>query len=154
MARTDSCALGLESRMWRRWTPGEDASGGKAVSCDKPQLPAEALAAPTGPGNLTSCAAEWTWSGAAGHYNVVVQYFAPSGGGAGLGLLINYQAIDTWFARADLPSTVPNGDNSTRHTTSNVNLKPGDVLSVRGVPGGSNHAALDYIEVTPTQPAQ
>jgi len=135
-------------------TPWEDASGGKAVSCDKPQLPAEALAAPTGPGNLTSCAAEWTWSGAAGHYNVVVQYFAPSGGGAGLGLLINYQAIDTWFARADLPSTVPNGDNSTRHTTSNVNLKPGDVLSVRGVPGGSNHAALDYIEVTPTQPAQ
>jgi hypothetical protein len=28
-------------------------------------------------------------------------------------------------------------------------LKPGDVLSVRGIPDGNDPAALDYIEVTP-----
>jgi alpha-glucuronidase len=130
-------------------TPWEDASGGKAVSCDKAQVPPEALASPIGPGNLTSCTAEWTWSGAPGHYNIAVQYFDPTDGGASFSLVLNNQGFDSWVANANLPSTHPNGDNSTRHITPNVCLKPGDTLEVRGIPDGPNRAALDYIEITP-----
>ena len=43
-------------------TPWEDASGGKAVTCD-------AGSAPKG------CSAEWTYSGPAGRFNIAVQYF-------------------------------------------------------------------------------
>jgi alpha-glucuronidase len=129
-------------------TPWEDASGGKAVSCDDPQT-TEDLSAPTGPSNLTSCTAEWTYSGDPGAYNIAVQYFNPTGGGAAFSLVLNYQGIDSWAAGASLPSSRPNGDNSTRHLTRHVHLKPGDTLGVRGIPDGPNHAALDYIEIIP-----
>ena len=130
-------------------TPWEDASGGKAVSCDKAQLSPEALAAPIPPGNITSCAAEWTWTGPAGHYIIAVQYFDLPRGNAGFSLVLNHLGIDSWLADATLPSRRPNGDNSTRHITPNVRLEPGDVLEVRGIPDGSDPAALDYIEITP-----
>jgi len=48
-----------------------------------------------------------------------------------------------------LPSRHPDGDNSTRFTRPDVDLKPGDVLRVDGIPDGSDLAALDYIEIEP-----
>jgi alpha-glucuronidase len=113
-------------------TPWEDASGGKAVSC------AEMV-----------CKAEWTWSGQPGRYNIVVQYFDLQGGVAHFTLKVNGQPATAWAANASLPSNHPHGDNSTRRTIRNVELKPGDVLRVEGSPDGADPAALDYIEVTP-----
>jgi len=130
-------------------TPWEDASGGKAVSCDTPQVPPEALAGPIGPGNLTSCTAEWTYTGAAGRYNIAIQYFDLPGGQAGFALVLNSHPINTWSADATLPSNRPNGDNSTRRTVPNVTLNHGDVIEIRGIPDQSDPAALDYIELTP-----
>jgi len=133
--------------------PWEDASGGKAISCQgstlgPPETPDE-LAAPIGPSNLKSCTADWTWTGPAGRYNIAVQYFDFRGASAGYALVLNSHPIDTWLANANLPSTRPNGDNSTRRTISNVELKTGDVLRVRCIPPENDPAALDYIEVTP-----
>lgn len=113
-------------------TPWEDTSGGKAVTCD-----------------AAACSAEWTYAGAAGHFNIAVQYFDLQGGVAKFKLTINGQPADAWSADATLPSTRPNGDNSTRHTVRNVQLKPGDLLRVEGTPDGADPAALDYIEVAP-----
>ena len=59
-----------------------------------------------------------------------------------------------WAADATLPSSHPNGDNSTRHTVRAVDLKPGDVLRVEGTPDGTDPAALDYIEVEPALKAE
>jgi alpha-glucuronidase len=120
-------------------TPWEDASGGKAVMCD-------ASAAPKG------CSAEWTYAGNAGRFDVAVQYFDLQGGVAQFALSVNGKAIATWAADAALPSRRPNGDNSTRFTAPNVELKPGDVLRVEGTPDASDPAALDYIEIE-TAPA-
>jgi hypothetical protein len=53
-----------------------------------------------------------------------------------------------------LPSSRPNGDNSTRHTVQGIDLKPGDVLRVEGVPDQADPAALDYIEVMAAGSAQ
>jgi len=148
-------------------TPWEDASGGKAVSCQgttsetagklesegggslnphiQPTESSRALA-PEGP---KSCSAEWTYAGPTGRFNIAVQYFDLQGGIAKFKLTINGQPAASWAADATLPSKHPNGDNSTRHTIRNVELKPGDLLRVEGTPDASDPAALDYIEVTP-----
>jgi alpha-glucuronidase len=113
--------------------PWEDASGGKAVTC------AEKL-----------CTAEWTYSGAAGRFDIAVQYFDLQGGVAKFALDVNGKQVAGWDdADASFPSNRPNGDTSTRYTALGIDLKPGDVLRVRGTPDGADPAALDYLEVTP-----
>ena len=96
------------------------------------------------------CAAEWTWPGPAARYNIAVQYFDLPGGAAKFTLLIDNHPAATWQADANLPSTRPNGDNSTRHTIPNIALNPGDTLRIVATPDGADPAALDYIEVTST----
>jgi alpha-glucuronidase len=124
-------------------TPWEDASGGKAVSCDLNSA-------------QKTCTAEWTYSGKRGHFEVAVQYFDLQGGVAHFTLAINGTEIISWAADAKLPSRRPNGDNSTRFTARGPDgrgfeLKPGDELSVEGAPDASDPAALDYIEVDPVK---
>jgi alpha-glucuronidase len=113
--------------------PWEDASGGKGVSCE----------------GQTGCAAEWTYSGAAGRFNIAVQYFDLQGGVAKFALDVNGQPAGTWSGDATLPSRYPHGDNSTRHVVSGVTLKGGDLIRVEGRPDGADPAALDYVEVQP-----
>jgi alpha-glucuronidase len=112
--------------------PWEDASGGKAVSCGE-----------------AACAAEWTYAGKAERFNIAVQYFDLRGGTAQFALKIDGKTVGAWKANATLPSMRPNGDNSTRKTVEDVELKAGDVIRVEGMPDGTDPAALDYVEVTP-----
>lgn len=123
--------------------PWEDASRGKAVTCD-------ASATPKG------CSAEWTYAGKAGRFDIAVQYFDLQGGVAHFALSVNGKPIAAWAAEAKLPSRHLNGDNSTRFTARGadergIELKPGDVLRVEGTPDASDPAALDYIEMEPAQ---
>jgi alpha-glucuronidase len=117
-------------------TPWEDASGGKAVNC------AEA-----------ACTAEWTYTGLAGRFNIAVQYFDLPGGVAHFTLKRNDRPVATWAADAKLPSARPNGDNSTRYTAVGIELRPGDLLLIEGVPDDADPAALDYVEVLPAATA-
>jgi alpha-glucuronidase len=137
-------------------TPWEDASGGKAVMCQGttsvvPKTTREEKGA-LSPG-IQPCDAEWTWTGAPGRYSISIQYFDLQGGAAKFVLKVNNQIVDAWQADAILPSTHPNGDNSTRNTISNIDLKPGDLLRIEGMPDGPDPAALDYIELTPIRSA-
>jgi alpha-glucuronidase len=119
--------------------PWEDASGGKAVSCDQ-----------------STCAAEWTYQGAARRFNLAVQYFDLQGGVARLALTINGQPPTpdaAWTAEASLPTPHPHGDNSTRHLIYDVMLKPGDTIRIEGAPDKKDPAAFDYIETLPSTPA-
>jgi alpha-glucuronidase len=155
-------------------TPWEDASQGKAVACqgtaselaeklstgeavsqgttsvvpNTPQNGGGALA-PAGP---SACAAEWTFDGKPGSYNIAAQYFDLRDGVAKFTLRVNGQPIAAWSADAALPSVIPNGDNSTRRTIPSVALKPGDILRVEGTSDGKDPASLDYIELTPAAP--
>jgi alpha-glucuronidase len=133
--------------------PWEDASGGKAVSCP-PAPPGfaspEEEKSPISPGNIYSCAARWTWNGEPGRYDIVVQYFDLPRGKAVFNFNAANKGYDSWIADATLPSTRPNGDNSTRHVIHNVELKPHDFITIRSFREGDDPAALDYIEVTPT----
>ncbi|HTW79117.1 MAG TPA: alpha-glucuronidase family glycosyl hydrolase [Terracidiphilus sp.] len=112
--------------------PWEDASGGKAVTCAE-----------------KSCNAEWTYTGAAGRFDIATQYFDLPGGVAKFALDVNGKQVAAWDANATFPSRRPNGDTSTRYTVRGIDLKPGDVLCVEGTPDGADPAALDYIELTP-----
>jgi alpha-glucuronidase len=123
--------------------PWEDASGGKAVSCDEPQTPKPGI------DEKPYCTADWTWTGKEGMYNIAVQYFDLQGGIAKFTLLLNGQPLDSWTADAALPSRHPNGDNSTRHTVHGIELKPSNLLRVEGTPDKDDPAVLDYIEVEP-----
>ena len=113
--------------------PWEDASHGRAVSCD----------------GQKSCAAEWTYAGKPGRFNVAVQYFDLQGGIARFSLFVNGQVDGSWSAQGKLPSNRPNGDNSTRQIVHNVGLRPGDVIRIEGTPDGADTAAVDYIEMLP-----
>ena len=113
-------------------TPWEDASRGKAVTCDH-----------------STCTTQWSYTGAPGLYNIAVQYFDLEGGAARFSLDVAGRPIAAWKADDLLPSNRPNGDNSTRFTAYGVELKPGDILRVTGTPDGADNAALDYIEITP-----
>ena len=119
--------------------PWEDASRGKAVSCD---------AAVDGAASR-ACAAEWTYSGRTGTFAIATQYFDLQSGVASFALLVNGKPIANWKADALLPSRRPHGDNSTRFTAYGVELKPGDVIRVEGTPDDADLAALDYIEIEP-----
>ena len=129
-------------------TPWEDASGGKAVTCDA----------------STGCSAEWTYTGKAGHFDVAVQYFDLQPGTAHFTFSVNGQSLVSWAANALLPTrraardgsspSLLHGDNSTRFTVrgpdgQGIALKHGDVLRVEGAPDASDPAALDYIEIEP-----
>jgi alpha-glucuronidase len=120
--------------------PWEDASGGRAVSC---------VAEASQSASPHSCSADWSYRGGAGRFDIAVQYFDLQGGNARFTLSLNNQPISAWTADATLPSRRPNGDNSTRHTVRDIDLKSGDRLRVDGIPDGSDPAALNYIEITP-----
>ena len=123
-------------------TPWENASGGKAVSCDP--VPAQ-----------KTCIAEWTYSGKPGRFDIAVEYFDLQGGVAHFTLAINGTELVSWAADAKLPSNHP-GDSSTRFTARGpdgrgFDLKPGDVLRIEGAPDAGDPAALDYIEIDPVK---
>ena len=142
--------------------PWEDASRGKAVTCPaptqndpamkgtgfSPYVDAEKSTGASAPEGIPHCTAQWTWTGTPGRYNIAVQYFDLQGGAAKFTLLVNGQPVSNWTAEANLPSTHPNGDNSTRKTVLNIDLKTGDTIQIEGAPDGSDPAALDYIELT------
>jgi alpha-glucuronidase len=111
--------------------PWEDASRGKAVSCEGQQ----------------SCSAEWTYHGKPGTFDIAVQYFDLPEGVAHFSLSVNGKPVANWAADAHLPSTRPNGDNSTRFTADHVVLKAGDTIRIEGTPNEADPAALDYIEI-------
>ena len=146
-------------------TPWEDASGGKAVACElgnpmskvtgfSPYIQASKATGALAPEGMRSCSAEWTWNGRPGLYNIAVQYFDLQGGAARFSLFVNGQPRAAWQADATLPSTRPNGDNSTRYTAFNIALESGDKFRVDGIPDGPDPAALDYIEITPAPSMQ
>jgi alpha-glucuronidase len=101
-----------------------------------------------------NCAAEWTYGGEAGRFNIAVQYFDLQPGAAAFTLKVNGLVAAIWTADALLPSGRPNGDNSTRRVVRGIELKLGDVIRIEGVPDRADPAALDYIEITAPGPAQ
>ena len=103
-------------------TPWETASGGRAMVCRV----------------AAGCALTTKVSQPAGTYDVAVQYFDTWRGASRYELLINDTSIATWNGDNTLPPAQfdPNldGQDSTRYTARAIALRPGDTLTLRGVP--------------------
>jgi len=132
--RIEAEAMMLEGYAQMSVTPWETASGGQAVTCNAG----------------VTCAATLKYDGAAGTYDIAVQYFDESDGASMFRLIVNGQALGEWRADRDLPSPEPNGHTSTRRTLRGVRLAAGDAIRIEGTPHGKEGAHLDYIELTPS----
>jgi alpha-glucuronidase len=111
-------------------TPAEDASGGKAVSCA-----------------AKSCSASFQYDGAAGTYDIRVEYFDQNTGASHYVAFVGTRIIGEWTADLRVPSARLDSTSSTRHTIPGVWLAPGDVIRIEGTPDARESAALDYVEI-------
>jgi alpha-glucuronidase len=134
--RTEAEAMMLDGYTVAAVTPGEDASGGKAVSCAAKQ-----------------CSASFPYQGAAGTFDIRVEYFDQSSGSAHYRVFINEKTLDEWTADLRLLSSRMDArldsTTSTRHTIAGVKLSPRDRIRIEGSPDGRETAALDYVEIIP-----
>jgi alpha-glucuronidase len=135
--RVEAETMVLDGYAPMKVTPWETASGGRAVTC----------------GSGATCAATMTYDGAAGTYDLAVQYFDENDGGSRFTVLVNGRPVDSWRANRDLPSPEANGHTATRHTLKGVRLAPGDAIRVEGTVDGKEGADLDYVELSPARPA-
>jgi alpha-glucuronidase len=115
-------------------TPVENASGGKAIACKQTQ----------------GCTASYKFTGAEGNYSLVILYFDQKNGASKFRVLINDKLLTHWAADAQLPATKIGADAATRRTIPNLHLRPGDQIQIEGVPAADEPAALDYIEIIPS----
>jgi alpha-glucuronidase len=111
-------------------TPWEAASGGQAVEC-----------------HAAKCDATFTYNGAAGGHDVVIQYFDVNTGAAHFRVRIGEKILADWVADDRLPTAKLDGSSSTRLVIRGVSLQKGDEIVVEGTPDGTETAALDYIEI-------
>lgn len=129
--RIEAEAMQLDGYVQEEVTPGETASGGKAVVC-----------------RAQACSANYEFGGPAGRYEVAVQYFDQSNGSSHYELFINNRQVAAWVADDNLPSDRMNGHTSTRQTVK-VDLHPGDHIKIVGRPDAGEPASLDYLELVP-----
>ena len=116
--------------------PWETASNSKAAVCNQP----------------SGCTLTTKLDKPAGTYNITVQYFDYWSGKSHFTLDLNNQPIGHWIADDTLPPARqdlhPDGETSTRITFPGITLKPGDTLTLHGVPDNTEPAPVDYIEIT------
>ncbi len=110
--------------------PPENASGGKAVEC-----PLEAK----------QCKAAFRFDGPAGWYDLDVEYFDQINGESKFRVLVGDQVVDEWVANDRLPAIRIGGDSSVRRRIKGLALRPGDEISIEGIPDGKERAAFDYV---------
>jgi alpha-glucuronidase len=115
-------------------TPQETASGGKAAQC---------------PSSVQKCTASFQFKGAAGWYELDVQYFDQIDGESKFRLWVGDQLIYEWIANDHLPAKAINGDSSTKCQIPGLALRPGDEIRIEGLPNEADRAPLDYVELRP-----
>ena len=133
--RIEAESMQLNGYMPAVVTPWENASGGKAIECASPQL--------------QTCSAEFEFSGITGRHEIDVQYFDTNNGEAKYRLYVGNKLVDEWTADDHLPTTRIGGDSSTRRRIPKISLQHGDEIRIEGFPDHDEHAALDYVEITP-----
>jgi alpha-glucuronidase len=134
--RVEAESLRLDGYSIAPVTPWEDASGGKAITC-----------------NAARCSATFRFTGAPAIYDIVIQYFDQNNGVAKFAVQVGPQPLAEWGADDSLPSPKLDSHTSTRHTIRRVLLRPGDEIRVTGIPDAGDRAAIDYLEFIPEAPA-
>jgi alpha-glucuronidase len=135
-ARIEAESMTLDRFSIGEITPWETASGGLAVSCR----------------SGGTCAADYTYTGTAGRFDLAIQYFDENDGASRFTFAIDGRDVDSWTADGDFLSAAPNGHTSIRRTIRGIDLKAGTKLQIRVMPNGPEGGVLDYIEIAPAAP--
>ena len=102
--------------------PVETASGGKAVVCHE----------------AAGCILTTTVKNPGGSYDIAVGYYDTWRGESKYTLSVNGRPVANWTANDTLPpaqfDTHLDGQDATRYTAHNIALKPGDTLTLLGIP--------------------
>jgi alpha-glucuronidase len=130
--RVEAEAMRLEGYVPTEVTPWETASGGKAVECLPP---------------AQKCSATFQFNGAAGSYDIDVQYFDQNNGESKFRVVVGDKDVAEWIASDHLPTTKIGGDSSTRKRITRITLSAGEQIRIEGFPNEGEHAALDYVEI-------
>jgi alpha-glucuronidase len=134
--RIEAEAMNLRGYHVEEVTPWEAASGGKAVSCTE---------------RARGCSAGFSYEGAAGWFDLSIQYFDQNNGSSRFRLSVAGQTVAEWTAADTLPTSEMNAHSSTRRTVTGIALRPGDQILIEGFPDGGEGAPLDYIEIHPSR---
>jgi len=135
--RMEAEAMSLQGYQTFEPASWEGASGGKGVIC---------------PETVASCSAQTKFRGAAGRYDIDVEYFDLANDVSHFRLFVNNQLIDEWYAELALPGGTPSADSSVRRRIKGLVLRSGDVIRIDAIPGRGDRAPLDYLEVTKVTP--
>ncbi len=133
--RVEAEAMQLEGYTAVDVTPWEAASGGQAVVCAPP---------------AQKCSATSRFDGAAGRYNLDVEYFDQKNGASRFRVFVGARSVDEWIAGDTFPSIKPDSSSSTRRRITGVALHPGDVIRIEGSPDAAELAPLDSLEFHPS----
>ncbi|HSW50895.1 MAG TPA: hypothetical protein VLH09_12005, partial [Bryobacteraceae bacterium] len=132
--RTEAEAMKLDGYEAVDVRPWEAASGSKAVRC-----------------TLKQCSAGFRYEGEPGWRDIYVRYFDQNSGAASYRLSIAGQLVAEWTAEDTFPSARIDAHTSTRKVVTGLALRPGDEIRIEGIPDRGEVAALDYVEVRPSQ---
>jgi len=129
--RIEAESMKLDGYVPKDVIPWEAASGGKAVECTAARM----------------CAATTRFGGAPARYTIRVRYFDQDDGVSHFRVIAAGRVIDQWDAAEHPPTVKVDASSSMRRTISGIDLHAGDEIRIEGMPGGSETAALDYIEL-------
>jgi len=130
--RIEAEAMRLKGYQLATVTPWETASGSGAVECP-----------------VQSCTATFKYTGAPATHDIVVQYFDVNTGAAKYRVRVGDKVVAEWTANDRIPTRKIDGSSSSRFVVTGVALKPGDEITIEGMPDAQETAALDYVEVRP-----
>ena len=92
-------------------------------------------------------AAELTFNGADGVYDVVIGYYDEDDGVAQYQVEYGNTLIDSWSANLNLGEAAPSEDNLVNRTVAaSMQLTAGDTFTITATEGQSDHARIDYID--------
>jgi hypothetical protein len=120
-------------------TPWEAASGRGAV-----QLPDD----------VSTGSINFRFKGRPGYYDLHLRYFDEQDGVSEFKLIVAERDVDRWKADNQLPTptTLPDAHSSIRRTVRHVSLQGSDIIRLVGKPDAGERAAVDYLEIVPSQP--
>ena len=98
------------------------------------------------------CSAEWTWSGQPGRFDIAVQYFDLEGGAAKFSLSVDGKSVAAWTAERSFSFAPAQRRQLDALHGARRRTEAGRRDPVDGTPDGADPAALDYVEVTGSEP--
>jgi alpha-glucuronidase len=128
--RIEAEAMTLEAYTVQAIVPWEGASGGRAVACA-----------------VAVCIAGTRYNGAAGWFDLHVQYFDQNDGAARYRVWVGSQLVDEWKAEDRIPTRRLDSSSSSRRVVAGIRLQPGDRIRIEGIPDRQEPAGLDYLEI-------